>query len=261
MLRPSQSEDANLTTTGGDSKFGMSQNTELIPASHWGQEVSIDRDLVKSNFREIQKDIAHSKVKIVAVTKYFGLDAILAGYEAGIRNFGESRAIDAIEKLKKLPNDIRQNSTFHFIGHLQSNKAEKVVENFDVIESVDSLKLAKKISETACRLNKKEKVLLQVNNAGEEQKSGYSKEALRAEFGELISLNGIEICGLMNMAPFGASENELAKLFGDIRMFRDELEKEFGVTLPELSMGMSNDYKIALEQGATIIRIGRKLFT
>ena len=261
MLRPSQSEDANLTSAGEDSDFGISQNKEFIPVSQWGQEVGINRDLVKSNLQMIQKDIAHSKVKIVAVTKYFGLDAILAGYEAGIRNFGESRALEAIEKLKNLPDDVSQNSTFHFIGHLQSNKAEKVVEHFDVIESVDSFKLAKKISEAACRLNKREKVLLQINNAGEEQKFGYSKEELRAEFKDIISLTGIEVCGLMNMAPISADGSRLAKLFGDIREFRNELEKEFNVTLPELSMGMSNDYKIALREGATIIRIGRKLFT
>ena len=263
MLKPSQSEDADLTVKGGNSGQHpeLSHENEFIPASQWGQEVRINRELVKSNLREIQIDIAHSKVKIVAVTKYFGLDAILAGYEAGIRNFGESRALEAIEKIEKLPDDIRKNSTFHFIGHLQSNKAEKVVEHFDVIESVDSLKLAKKISEAACRLNKKEKVLLQVNNAGEEQKSGYSKEELRAEFKDIISLEGIEVSGLMNMAPLDANEDELAKLFYDIREFRDELEKEFNVTLPELSMGMSNDYKIALREGATIIRIGRKLFT
>lgn len=261
MLKPSQSENANLTSTGRISDSGILQNEEFIPASQWGREVTINHELVKSNLKKIQKNIAHSKVKIVAVTKYFGLEAILAGYEAGIRNFGESRAQDAIEKLKKIPDDIRRNSIFHFIGHLQSNKAEKVVEYFDVIESVDSFKLAGKISEAACRLNKKEKVLLQINNAGEDQKFGYNKETLRAEFKDIISLPGIEVCGLMNMAPVNADVKELANFFSDIREFRNELEKEFNVTLSELSMGMSNDYKIALREGATIIRIGRKLFT
>lgn len=239
----------------------LSDNIEgIIPSSHWGDEVKIDRALVKQNLREIQENIAHYNVKIIAVTKYFGLDAILAGYEAGIRDFGESRALDAIDKLERLPEEIKQNSTFHFIGHLQSNKAEKVVKNFDVIHSVDSLKIAKTISDAACRLNKKEKVLLQLNNAEEAQKSGYSKENLKREFKEIIALEGIEVKGLMNMAPLGASEEELKGLFKDVREFRDELKKEFDVTLPELSMGMSNDYKIALQEGATTIRIGRKLF-
>ena len=159
-----------------------------------------------------------------------------------------------------MPDEIRKNSTFHFIGHLQTNKVEKVVKSFDVIESVDSLKVAKAISKSACSLNKREKVLLQVNNAGEEQKSGFSKDTLKTELREILSLSGIEVLGLMNMAPLGVDENAIEGLFKDIREFRDELEREFNVTLPELSMGMSNDYKIALSEGATIIRIGRKLF-
>ena len=209
---------------------------------------------------EIELLVENSKVKIVAVTKYFGLKSIIAGYQAGIRNFGESRAIEATKKIEQLPDEIRKNSTFHFIGHLQSNKVEKVVKYFDIIESVDSLKIAKAISKSACLLNKREKVLLQVNNAGEEQKSGFSKNTLKTELGEILSLKGIEVLGLMNMAPLGVDENAIEGLFKDIREFRDELEREFNVTLPELSMGMSNDYKIALREGATIIRIGRKLF-
>lgn len=155
------------------SQKGTSENSlkdeRLIPVNSWGTEVEISQTLVNNNLHEIQTNIAHSKVKIVAVTKYYGLSAILAGYEAGIRDFGESRAVDAIAKLEKLPKNVRQNSTFHFIGHLQSNKAEKVVKHFDVIESIDSLKIARAVSKAACELNKREKVLLQVNNAGEEQ--------------------------------------------------------------------------------------------
>lgn len=232
----------------------------LIPTHRWGEDIPIDRSLVKANLQEIQNNIAHSKVKIIAVTKYFGLDAIKAGYEAGIRDFGESRAIEAIKKIEMLPDEIRKNSTFHFIGHLQTNKAEKVVKHFDVIHSVDSLKIAAAISESACHLNKREKILLQINNAGEVQKFGYNKETLRAEFKEILKLKGIEILGLMNLAPLEADKNELMRLFKDIRNFRDELEKEFNVKLPELSMGMSNDYEIAVKEGATIIRIGQKLF-
>lgn len=233
----------------------------LIPTHNWGEDLEIDSSLVKTNLDDIKKNIAHSKVKIIAVTKYFGLKAIKAGYEAGIRDFGESRALEAIEKIKKLPQEIRENSTFHFIGHLQSNKAEKVVEYFDVIQSVDSLKIAKAISKAACALNKREKVLLQINNAHEEQKSGYDKEQLRQEFAEILKLEGLEVIGIMNMAPLGADEATLEKLFQDVREFRDGLETEFNVKLSELSMGMSDDYKIALKEGATIIRIGRKLFT
>ena len=248
----------------------MSQNSEqadshkqegLIPSNQWGHDVSIDLKLVKDNLFEIKNKIAHCKTRIIAVTKYYGLDAINKGYEAGLRNFGESRAIEAVEKIQQLPNEVRENSVFHFIGHLQSNKAEKVVEYFDYIHSVDSLKLARVISNIACQLNKRERILLQVNNAGEEQKFGYGKEELLKDMSELLKLDSIDIVGLMNMAPIGATESELACIFSDLRKFRDWLEKEYDIELPELSMGMSNDYEIALREGATMIRIGRKLFT
>ena len=233
----------------------------LIPTQSWNSDIDIDSSLVKTNLNSIHQDIAHSKTKIIAVTKYFGLKAIIAGYNAGIRDFGESRAQDGIQKLEQLPESIRKESTFHFIGHLQSNKAESVVRHFDIIQSVDSLKLAKIISKTACSLNKRERILLQVNNAGEEQKFGYSKEQLVKEFGEILKLDGIEVIGLMNIAPLGASEHELGQLFDDIRIFRDSLENTFKVKLPELSMGMSDDYKVAVQKGATMVRIGRKLFS
>ena len=232
----------------------------LIPSQDWGEGLKFDSSMVKTNLQEIQKNIAHSKVKIIAVTKYFGLEGIIAGYDAGLRDFGESRAKDAVEKIEALPDEIRNNSTFHFIGHLQSNKAHKVVKYFDVIHSVDSLKIAGIISETACHLNKREKILLQVKNACEEQKIGYTKEALKDDFAEILKLEGVEVIGLMNIAPLGADKDTLAELFRDVRFFRDELEAEFNVKLPELSMGMSDDYEIAVKEGATIIRIGRKLF-
>lgn len=232
----------------------------FIPPSQWGKNAPVEEELVRANLLEIENIIAHYKPRIIGVTKYFGLNAIINGYKAGLRNFGESRANDAISKIKSLPNEIRKNVKFHFIGHLQTNKAEAVVEYFDYIHSVDSLKLAKVISNAACRLNKREKVLLQVNNAGEEQKFGYTKEQLRAEFKDLLDLKSIEIVGLMNMAPLGAPKTELRSLFRDLREFRDELQKDYGIELPELSMGMSDDYNIAVEEGATMIRIGRKLF-
>lgn len=232
----------------------------LIPSSQWGGDDFVDVKLIEHNLLEIRNKIAHCKPRIIGVTKYFGLEAIVKGYEAGIRDFGESRVGDAIKKIESLPQEIRLNSTFHFIGHLQTNKVEKAVRYFDYIHSVDSLKLASVISEAACGLNKREKVLLQVNNACEEQKFGYSKEQLRQDFKQILMLKGIEVVGLMNMAPLEASEDELKGLFADMREYRDELQEEFGLSLQELSMGMSNDYLIAVGQGATMIRIGRKLF-
>ena len=234
---------------------------DLIPSNHWGEDVSVSTELVKGNLLDIKNKIAPCKPRIIGVTKYYGLNAIIRGYEAGLRDFGEARALEAVEKIEQLPEEIRRNSTFHFIGHLQTNKAEKVVRYFDYIHSVDSLKLTAKISDSACRLNKREKILLQVNNAGEEQKFGYTKEQLMADMSKILNLSGVEVTGLMNMASIGASEEVLHKTFRELREIRDELEKRFGVKLPELSMGMSDDYEVAVAEGATMIRIGRKLFT
>ncbi|MBQ6515593.1 YggS family pyridoxal phosphate-dependent enzyme [bacterium] len=216
---------------------------------------------IRDNLLNIQKEIAHYTPNIIAVTKYFGTEEMLKAYEAGLRDFGESRANEAIEKITELPSYVRENSKFHFIGHLQTNKAEKVVKYFDYIHSVDSLKLALVISEAAKKSGKKQKILLQLNNANEEQKFGYSKEDLLNDFPHIINLDGVEVVGLMNIAPLTESESELNRLFSEVREFKTNLETEFNFPMKELSMGMSNDYKIAAANGATMIRIGRKLFS
>ena len=215
---------------------------------------------VRANLLQIQEDIAPYKPNIIAVTKYFDENAMVEAYNAGMRDFAESRAIEAVEKINNLPTEIRNNSNFHFIGHLQTNKVKKVVQNFDYIHSVDSLKLAKAISDEAQAIGKVQKILLQVNNANEEQKFGFSKEEIFEEFSKIKALSSIEIVGIMNMAPLGASEDELDRLFGDVFNIKKELEKEFSCELKELSMGMSQDYKVAVRHGSTMLRIGRKLF-
>ena len=215
---------------------------------------------VRANLLQIQEDIAPYKPNIIAVTKYFDENAMVEAYNAGMRDFAESRAIEAVEKINNLPTEIRNNSNFHFIGHLQTNKVKKVVQNFDYIHSVDSLKLAKAISDEAQAIGKVQKILLQVNNANEEQKFGFSKEEIFEEFPKIKALSSIEIVGIMNMAPLGASEDELDKLFADVYNIKKELEKEFNCELKELSMGMSQDYKVAVRHGSTMLRIGRKLF-
>lgn len=215
---------------------------------------------VRANLLQIQEDIAPYKPNIIAVTKYFDENAMVEAYNAGMRDFAESRAIEAVEKINNLPTEIRNNSNFHFIGHLQTNKVKKVVQNFDYIHSVDSLKLAKAISDEAQAIGKIQKILLQVNNANEEQKFGFSKEEIFEEFPKIKALSSIEIVGIMNMAPLGASEDELDNLFADVYNIKKELEKEFNCELKELSMGMSQDYKVAVRHGSTMLRIGRKLF-
>ena len=216
---------------------------------------------IKNNLLEIQEQIAPYTPEIIAVTKYFGVDAIVDGYKVGLRNFGESRAVEAVEKINTLPQEIKENSKFHFIGHLQTNKVSKVVANFDVIHSIDSVKLAEVVSNEAVRQGKVQDVFVQLNNAEEEQKFGFSKKTLMESFNILLSLKGIKILGLMNIAPFEADEQELECLFEDIRQTQLKLSSEFGVEMQNISMGMSNDYHIAVKHGATMLRIGRKLFS
>ncbi len=215
---------------------------------------------LEKNLLQIREDIAPYKPNIIAVTKYFDERAIVEAYNAGLRDFAESRVIEAIEKINKLSCDIRSNSKFHFIGHLQSNKVKKVVSNFDYIHSVDSLKLAEIISEEAQKIGKIQNVFLEVNFANEEQKYGFSKENIFKAFGEIRFLKNVKILGLMSMAPLGFAENKLDVLYENVFQTKQELEKEFDYSLPELSMGMSQDYVVAARHGATMLRIGRKLF-
>ncbi len=218
------------------------------------------QDTVRENLLQIQEDIAPYKPNIIAVTKYFDENAIIEAYNAGLRDFAESRVIEAVEKINNLPAEIRNNSKFHFIGHLQTNKVKKVLPTFDYIHSVDSLKLAKVISDEALVLRKVQNVFLQVNNANEEQKFGLSKKDIFEVFPQVKALPSINIVGIMNMAPLGASDDELNRLFEDVLNIKNELEQKFNCELKELSMGMSQDYKIAVKHGATMLRIGRKLF-
>ena len=221
----------------------------------------MDRDTVNKNLLLIKNRIAPCKPNIVAVTKYYDKTAIELAFECGLRDFAESRANDGISKIESLCKELREKSTFHFIGHVQSNKAKKIVKYFDYIQSVDSLKIAEVISEYALEMGKRQKVLLELNSAGEETKFGYDKEGMLRDFERIISLEGLEVRGIMSMAPFAAEESELEYLFEKVRQFKQELEERFGYKLSELSMGMSNDYHIAVKHGATMIRIGRKLFS
>ena len=218
-------------------------------------------ETVRENLLRIREEIEPCKPKIIAVTKYFGQEAIISAYEAGIRDFGESRAVEACEKINSLPEEVKQNSLFHFIGHLQTNKVKLVIKNFDYIHSVDSLKLAQCISQNAKEIGKTQKILLQVNNANEEQKFGFSKNTLFEVFHQIKKLDNIEVVGVMNMAPLGEDESVLHSLFSEIRQIKDELNTKFSSDLNEISMGMSQDYKIAAQEGSTMLRIGRKLFT
>lgn len=217
-------------------------------------------DSVGENLLRVKKTIEPYTPNIIAVTKYYGLEAIIDAYGAGLRDFGESRANDAIQKIENLPDEIRKNSKFHFIGHLQTNKVDRVVKHFDYIQSVDSIKVASAISESAGRINKVQKILLQINISGEVQKFGFSERELYDNFEELLKLPNLKIDGFMCMAPLGASEEELDKVFKKAGQIKSELNKKYSLDLKELSMGMSDDYERAVANGATMIRLGRILF-
>ena len=242
--------------------MNKSYNRPMFCASRhilYGKNLMIEN--IKKNLLQIQEEIAPYTPNIIAVTKYFEVDAMIAAYEAGLRNFGESRALEAIEKINSLPNVIKGNSKFHFIGHLQTNKVDKVVPNFDIIHSVDSLKLAKAISAEAEKIGKVQKIFIQLNNANEEQKYGFSKKELFECFNDIKSLKNLKILGLMNIAPLEIGKEVLETLFEDVKQTQIELVKKFNCELEEISMGMSNDYQIAAAHGATMLRIGRKLFS
>ena len=215
---------------------------------------------IKNNISSLKNEIAHSQVKIIAVTKYSDINEIIQAYDSGLNCFGENRVQDAIEKFSKLPLIIRENSQFHLLGHLQSNKAKKAVEHFDVIQSVDSLKIAERISNIASEINKIQKVFLQVNFSKEESKFGFYVEDLLNNFPKLLKMQNLKIEGLMTIAVKNSSKTELITLFNGVKNLQSELNLKYNLNMLELSMGMSDDYKEAIECGSTLIRIGRKIF-
>ena len=215
---------------------------------------------IKENIKQIRQQLAHSQVKIIAVTKYYDVDRLIEAYDVGLRDFGENKVVDAIDKIESLPQNIKNDSTFHLIGHLQSNKVKKAVKYFDIIHSVDSLKLAQKIDVEAKAINKCQKILLQVNYAKEESKTGFSVEELCETYPIIRSLENVKIEGLMTMAPKSMNESGLYALFDGVKKLKFELNSKYEDNLEELSMGMSQDYIEAIKCGSTMIRLGRKIF-
>ena len=217
-------------------------------------------NVVEKNLSQIKEKIVPYKPRIIAVTKYYDVRAMEEAYVAGLRDFGEARINDAIQKIELLSEEIRENSNFHFIGHLQTNKVDKVVKYFDYIQSVDSLHLAEAVSKSANKHAKVQKILLQVNISGEVQKFGFEERELIEEFEKIRDLENLKIEGLMCMAPLDAEENVLDDVFSKARNLRDLLNNKFDMNMTEVSMGMSNDYVYAVRNGSTMIRIGRLLF-
>jgi len=219
--------------------------------------------MIRKNIDKIRNEIDASlvtsalkqDVKLIAVSKYHSASAILEAHAAGHRCFGESRVQELLEKSCALTDDIE----WHMIGHLQGNKVKDAISCSHYIHGVDSLKLLKRIDLLASESGKIQNCLLQVNISGEDAKSGFTADELRLAIDQILELRAVNPCGLMTMAPVTADESELTRLFSATRNLRDALEVS-GMCLPELSMGMSRDYKTAIEQGATMIRIGTAIF-
>ena len=209
---------------------------------------------VKENLKKISKEIEQYHPKIIAVTKYYNEEKMIEAFNAGLRDFAESKAVEAVKKINNIDDTTKSQSVYHFIGHLQTNKVKYVVGNFEYIHSVDSLKIAQYIDLEAKKKGIIQKILIQVNNAQETQKFGIPVVQLENLINEVKKLNSIELVGLMNIAPLTEDEEELQRLFLEMK----ELKEKFN--LKELSMGMSHDYKLAVKCGATMIRLGRILF-
>ena len=211
---------------------------------------------------EVRQRIEHARVtargtqsvSVVAVTKTYGVDVVMAAYAAGLPDIGENKVQEAEAKMAIIEEPVR----WHLIGHLQRNKARQAVQ-FDVVHSIDSVRLAKAVNDAALIAEKVQDVLLQVNVSAETSKGGIAPADVAAVADELLTYPHLRVVGVMTMAPFEASTSVLRQVFSGARAVRDAL-KVAGHPATELSMGMSGDFEIAVEEGATLVRLGTVLF-
>jgi pyridoxal phosphate enzyme (YggS family) len=196
------------------------------------------------------------EVRLVAVSKTVDLDRIRAAIAAGQDLFGENYLQEAKDKIDVLGRQVG----WHLVGHLQTNKAKPAVELFDLIHGVDRSKLARALDSAADRLGKVQDVLIQVNQGGEDTKSGVAPEAAMALVQEVARLPHLRLLGLMTMPPWFADPEQARPYFRSLRELRDRLQGLSGLPLPELSMGMSGDFTVAVEEGATLVRVGTAIF-
>ena len=193
-----------------------------------------------------------SSIELIAVSKTHPLEAIREARDCGLRLFGENKVQEARAKIPDAPSDLR----WHLIGHLQSNKIRHALPLFEMIHSVDSLELASQIDRIAMELGLFPRVLLEVNVAGESTKFGFRPESIGTQMEKLLALPRLQIDGLMTIAPYTEKPEEARPYFRQLRELRDSL----GIPLTHLSMGMSGDFEVAIEEGATLIRVGTSIF-
>jgi pyridoxal phosphate enzyme (YggS family) len=236
---------------------------------------------IEQNLRRVQERIAEaalragrdpSLVTLIAVTKTFPPEVILEGYAAGLRHFGENRPEEGAEKIPIVNTAVPGlRPTWHMVGHIQSRKADLVVGWYDVVHSVDRLKVAQRLSRFAVEAGRELPVLLECNISGEATKFGFlvdrweedaaQREAFFADCAAVLALPGLRVEGLMTVAPLTDDPETVRPVFGRLRALRDTLRERFPrLAWRELSMGMTDDFEVAVEEGATMVRIGRAIF-
>lgn len=228
-------------------------------------EPSIDREALEARVAQVRERIAAARaraglgeggVTLVAVTKTYPAEAVRAAIAAGVRDIGENRVPELAGKVAEVGRDA---ATWHLIGHLQRNKAKRALDHFDLLHSLDSERLARELSERA--EGAPVRALVQVNASGEESKSGLSPAELVDALGAILALPGLRLEGLMTMAPLTDDEAVIRRTFAETRGLLEEARRQLpGFAGRELSMGMSHDYEIAVEEGSTLVRLGTVLF-
>ncbi|MDR0573937.1 MAG: YggS family pyridoxal phosphate-dependent enzyme [Tannerella sp.] len=215
---------------------------------------------IKNNLSEIYSSLPE-EVKLIAVSKFHPAETIKKAYDAGQRIFGESRVQELTVKQPVLPKDIE----WYFIGTLQTNKVKYIAPFISMIQSVDTLKLMREINRQAKKCNRKIRILIEVHVAEEESKHGFSPDECKTLFtdGAPTQFGNIQVCGLMGMATFTDNTEQIRREFGALRNLFNEIKsmpETDKSTFTELSMGMSDDYKTAIEEGSTMVRIGTAIF-
>jgi pyridoxal phosphate enzyme (YggS family) len=220
---------------------------------------------ITENLERVREEMAQAAAKVgraveeielVAITKTHPAETVREAIEAGQSVFGESRVQEARGKIPEVPSNVR----WHFVGHLQKNKVRHALPLFEMIHSVDSLALAEDINRIAQEEGLHPRVLLEVNVGGEGSKFGFASDALREQIEPLLGLPRLSIEGLMCIPPIAEDAEASRKFFVKLRELRDALEKEFNVKLPHLSMGMTQDFPMGVEEGATLVRVGTGIF-
>lgn len=249
----------------GDRVVGAMQHGDRVEEpSQFSVKLSAVRERIAAACRRVGRD--PSEVRLVGVTKGFAAEVAAAAFAGGVRDLGENRVQEARDKIPAVDSLLRRGDVtdhrpvWHLVGHLQRNKAHDAVRLFQWIHSVDSLPLAREISRRAEAAGRQVNVLVQVNVAAESQKHGTSPEEAGALAEAVAGLAGLRLCGLMTIAPLVVEPEQVRWVFQELRLLRDRIQAQRGIRLDDLSMGMTDDFVVALEEGSTILRLGRALF-